>query len=55
MRRRMPISIAVACGLALLLWGAVSLQRIFAGERDDARAALDTETRALSRYALVEL
>ena len=54
-RRLLPTLIALALGLAGLGWGLGYLQRIFAAERDDAQASLDSRREALEQYARASL
>jgi two-component system, OmpR family, sensor histidine kinase SenX3 len=51
LRRLLPTLLALGCGLLALFWGLWSLQRIFAQEREDARAQLRTSRDALEEYA----
>ena len=51
LRRLLPTLVALGCGLLALTWGLVSLQRIFAQEREDARAQLRSRRDALEAYA----
>jgi len=51
LRRLLPTLLALGCGLLALTWGLVSLQRIFAQEREDARAQLRSRRDALEEYA----
>ena len=51
LRRLLPTLLALGCGLLALSWGLVSLQRIFAQEREDAHAQLRTSRDALEEYA----
>lgn len=55
MSRRTRLIAALALGLAVLLWGMASLQRIFVRERDDALASLDGRRQALEQFARREL
>ncbi|NMO15263.1 HAMP domain-containing histidine kinase [Pyxidicoccus fallax] len=55
LRRLLPTLIALALGLAGLGWGLGYLQRIFAAERDDAQASLDSRRKALEQYARASL
>lgn len=50
-RRLLPTLLALCCGLLALGWGLVSLQRIFAQEREDARAQMRSRRDALEGYA----
>jgi two-component system sensor histidine kinase SenX3 len=50
-RRLLPTLLALGCGLLALGWGLVSLQRIFAQEREDAHAQLRSRRDALEGYA----
>ena len=52
---RRPRWVAIALGLAVLLWGMASLQRIFVRERDDALASLEGRRQALEQFARREL
>ncbi|PTL78132.1 HAMP domain-containing sensor histidine kinase [Vitiosangium sp. GDMCC 1.1324] len=54
-RRLLPTLSALVLGLAGLGWGLWQLQRIFATEREDARASLRSRREALEQYALVAL
>jgi len=54
-RRLLPLLSALMLGLAGLGWGLWKLQRIFATERDDARASLHSRREALEQYALASL
>ena len=54
-RRLLPTLSALVLGLAGLGWGLWQLQRIFATEREDARASLRSRREALEQYALVSL
>jgi signal transduction histidine kinase len=54
-RRLLPTLVAIVLGLAGLGWGLWSLQRIFATEREDARASLDSRREALEQYAQATL
>ncbi|HEX8821275.1 MAG TPA: hypothetical protein VF794_15210, partial [Archangium sp.] len=47
LRRLLPTLVALGCGLLALTWGLVSLQRIFAQEREDARAQLASRRHAI--------
>ncbi len=51
LRRLLPTLVALGCGLLALTWGLVSLQRIFAQEREDAHAQLRSRRDALEEYA----
>ncbi|PTL76258.1 HAMP domain-containing sensor histidine kinase [Vitiosangium sp. GDMCC 1.1324] len=51
LRRLLPTLLALGCGLLALSWGLVSLQRIFAQEREDAHAQLRSRRDALEEYA----
>jgi signal transduction histidine kinase len=51
LRRLLPTLIALGCGLLALTWGLVSLQRIFAQEREDAHAQMRSRRDALEEYA----
>ncbi|MCI0670166.1 MAG: HAMP domain-containing histidine kinase, partial [Myxococcaceae bacterium] len=51
LRRLLPTLLTVGVGLLALGWGLVSLQRIFAHERDDARTALRTRRASLEQVA----
>lgn len=51
LRRLLPTLVALGCGLLALAWGLVSLQRIFAQEREDAHAQLRSRRVALEEYA----
>lgn len=51
LRRLLPTLLALGCGLLALTWGLVSLQRIFAQEREDAHAQLRSRRDALEAYA----
>ncbi|MFY0568507.1 ATP-binding protein [Archangium lansingense] len=51
LRRLLPTLVALGCGLLALTWGLVSLQRIFAQEREDAHAQLRSRRIALEEYA----
>jgi signal transduction histidine kinase len=51
LRRLLPTLVALGCGLLALTWGLVSLQRIFAQEREDARAQLHGRLNALEQSA----
>ncbi|WNG38362.1 HAMP domain-containing histidine kinase [Archangium violaceum] len=55
LRRLLPTLSALVLGLAGLGWGLWQLQRIFATEREDARASLHSRREALEQYALVAL
>lgn len=55
LRRLLPLLSALVLGLAGLGWGLWQLQRIFATEREDARASLRSRREALEQYALVSL
>ena len=55
LRRLLPTVIALVLGLAGLAWGLGYLQRIFAAERDDAQASLDSRRTALEQYARASL
>ncbi|MBZ4419265.1 HAMP domain-containing sensor histidine kinase [Myxococcus sp. RHSTA-1-4] len=55
LRRLLPTLIALVLGLAGLGWGLGYLQRIFAAERDDAQASLDSRREALEQYARASL
>ncbi|XXF77784.1 HAMP domain-containing sensor histidine kinase [Myxococcaceae bacterium GXIMD 01537] len=55
LRRLLSTLVALALGLAGLGWGLWSLQRIFAAEREDARASLLARRQALEQYALATL
>ncbi|WPB80983.1 HAMP domain-containing sensor histidine kinase [Archangium violaceum] len=54
-RRLLPTLSALVLGLAGLGWGLWQLQRIFATEREDARASLHSRREALDQYALASL
>ncbi|WNG17886.1 sensor histidine kinase [Cystobacter fuscus] len=54
-RRLLPTLAALLLGLAGLGWGLWNLRRIFADEREDARASLRTRREALAQYARVSL
>ncbi|MFL5355942.1 sensor histidine kinase [Archangium sp.] len=55
LRRLLPTLLALGCGLLALSWGLVSLQRIFAQEREDAHAQLRSSRDALEEYATQSL
>ncbi|MCP3141754.1 sensor histidine kinase [Pyxidicoccus xibeiensis] len=55
LRRLLPTLIALGLGLAGLGWGLGYLQRIFAAEREDAQASLDSRREALEQYARASL
>ncbi|QSQ23013.1 HAMP domain-containing histidine kinase [Pyxidicoccus parkwayensis] len=55
LRRLLPTVIALVLGLVGLAWGLGYLQRIFAAERDDAQASLDSRRTALEQYARASL
>jgi signal transduction histidine kinase len=55
LRRLLPTLVALVLGLAGLGWGLWNLQRIFATEREDARASLRSRREALEQYALASL
>ncbi|QRN94022.1 HAMP domain-containing histidine kinase [Archangium violaceum] len=55
LRRLLPTLSALVLGLAGLGWGLWQLQRIFATEREDARASLRSRREALEQYALASL
>ncbi|AKJ04846.1 phospho-acceptor domain-containing protein [Archangium gephyra] len=55
LRRLLPTLVALGCGLLALTWGLVSLQRIFAQEREDARAQLASRRYAVEEYATQSL
>ncbi|WPB81275.1 HAMP domain-containing sensor histidine kinase [Archangium violaceum] len=55
LRRLLPTLIALGCGLLALTWGLVSLQRIFAQEREDARAQLASRRHAIEEFATLAL
>lgn len=55
LRRLLPTLLALGCGLLALSWGLVSLQRIFAQEREDAHAQLRSRRDALEEYATQSL
>ncbi|WP_164015662.1 sensor histidine kinase [Pyxidicoccus trucidator] len=55
LRRLLPTLIALVAGLAGLGWGLGYLQRIFAAEREDAQASLDSRREALEQYARASL
>ena len=55
LRRLLPTLIALVVGLAGLGWGLGYLQRIFAAEREDAQASLDSRREALEQYARASL
>ncbi|ATB50466.1 sensor histidine kinase [Corallococcus macrosporus] len=55
LRRLLPTLIALLLGFIGLAWGLGSLQRIFAAERDDAQASLDSRREALEQYARASL
>jgi signal transduction histidine kinase len=55
LRRLLPTLVALGCGLLALTWGLVSLQRIFAQEREDAHAQLRSGRDALEAYATQSL
>ncbi|XXF80755.1 HAMP domain-containing sensor histidine kinase [Myxococcaceae bacterium GXIMD 01537] len=50
-RRLLPTLVALGCGLLALGWGLLSLLRIFAQEREDARAQLSSRRDTLEQYA----
>ncbi len=51
LRRLLPTLVALGCGLLALTWGLVSLQRIFAQEREDAREQLRSSRATFEDYA----
>jgi signal transduction histidine kinase len=51
LRRLLPTLLALGCGLLALGWGLVSLLRIFAQEREDARAQLSSRLGTVEQYA----
>ena len=55
MPRRPRLVAAIVMGLAVLLWGMASLQRIFVRERNDALASLEGRRQALEQFARREL
>jgi len=55
MPRRTRFVAAIALGLVVLLWGMVSLQRIFVRERNDALASFEGRRQALEQFARREL
>jgi signal transduction histidine kinase len=55
LRRLLPTLVALGCGLLALTWGLVSLQRIFAQEREDARAQLASRRHAIEEFATLAL
>ncbi|WP_426754894.1 sensor histidine kinase [Myxococcus sp. Y35] len=55
LRRLLPTLIALLLGFVGLAWGLGYLQRIFAAERDDAQASLDSRREALEQYARASL
>ncbi|MCY1019877.1 sensor histidine kinase [Pyxidicoccus sp. MSG2] len=55
LRRLLPTVVALVLGLVGLGWGLGYLQRIFATERDDAQASLDSRRTALEQYARASL
>ncbi|GHG94063.1 HAMP domain-containing sensor histidine kinase [Comamonas sp. JC664] len=55
LRRLLPTLIALLLGFVGLAWGLGYLQRIFAAERDDAQASLDSRREALEQYAQASL
>ncbi|HZI13271.1 MAG TPA: HAMP domain-containing sensor histidine kinase [Myxococcus sp.] len=55
LRRLLPTLIALGVGLTGLGWGLGYLQRIFAAEREDARASLESRRQALEQYARASL
>ena len=54
-RRLLPTLLALLLGLLGLGWGLWNLRRIFADEREDARASLHSRREALEQYARVAL
>ncbi|MFP2932192.1 sensor histidine kinase, partial [Pyxidicoccus sp. 3LG] len=55
LRRLLPTLVALGLGLAGLGWGLGYLQSIFAAERDDAEASLESRREALEQYARASL
>lgn len=51
LRRMLPTLAGLGIGLALLLWGLGSLQRIIFAQHDEARAQVKAERNALQEYA----
>jgi signal transduction histidine kinase len=51
LRRLLPTLVALGCGLLALVWGLVSLQRIFEQEREDGRALMNSRRDAVAHTA----